>query len=269
MSETESKLNLEELQREELKILIGFREICRKYGLSYFITAGTLLGAIRHKGFIPWDDDVDVVMPRKDYDKLAKLMRKAPRSEFFYQDSKTDKLYPFGFAKLRSNGCLVYESVLENVQINNGCYIDIFPLDRCPNGDGTARLFFKLYLFFTTALIKKVNPRYEVGYGKKAVLAAQKAASRLPRGVINALRETVRRCTFGKRLCTVGGAHGYPRETYLREWFESEVSVEFEGEKFSAPSGWDNLLTNMYGDYMTPPAENERGGHFAEIKKEN
>ena len=269
MNEGKKNLSLKELQRYELEILIFFREICTKYNLKYFITAGTLLGAVRHKGFIPWDDDIDVVMPRKDYSKFAKIMRKNLYRDFFYQDSKTDKMYPFGFAKLRSNSCYVYEHVLRNVPIYNGCYIDIFPLDRCPNGDKKAGLFFRLHLFFTVVLLKKVNSDYDVGYTKRNAIFVLKVLSKFPLGMIKLIRENLRRCVFGKRICTVGGAHGYPKETYDRNWFEKSIELEFEGYKFSAPVGFKDLLERMYGNYMEPPSECEREGHFEKIKTED
>lgn len=268
MLDGREETQLDMLHRYELEILVFFRELCGVHGLKYFITAGTLLGAVRHKGFIPWDDDIDVVMPRKDFKRLSRIMRKKSYDGFFFQDRKTDKLYPFGFAKLRSERCRVYESTLRNVKMHTGCYIDIFPLDRCPSGSGAAGIFFKLYLFFTIVLLKKADPGYEPGYTKGAVKAALKLLCALPRGMIKAMRQALCACVFGKRLCTVGGAHGYPKETYSAEWFSDSVQMEFEGELFSAPVGWEGLLRNMYGDYMTPPGEDERGGHFMEIQME-
>lgn len=263
----EKELNLKELQDYELEILKAFRNICQEHNLRYYITAGTLLGAVRHKGFIPWDDDVDVAMPRRDYDRLAKIMRQKPDSKLFYQDGKTDKLYPFGFAKLRSGNAFVYEQVLDNVKINNGCYIDIFPLDKCPKSDKAAGLLFKIYMFFTTALTKKVNPNYRVGYTKKSALYFVNTAQRLPLGMLKGLREFFRKCFTGSRLCTVGGSHGYPKESYDREWFGEAVMLEFEKDRFCAPAGWEKLLKNMYGSYMEPPDEQCRKGHFTETEK--
>lgn len=268
LSEQESQLDLAELHECELEILKYFRDLCGKHGLQYFITAGTLLGAVRHGGFIPWDDDVDVVMPRKDYNRLAKIMRSCPDADYCYQDGRSDKMYPFYFAKLRSNRYHVYEEIFEGSGINNGCYIDIFPLDRCPKNEKVARIYFKFNLFFTTALMKKINPNYPIGYKKKLVIILLDTVTRFPCGLIKFFREAARKTVVGKRLCTIGGAHGYPKESYDREWFASAEPIEFEGEKFSAPVGWKYLLENMYGDYMTYPDEKERRGHFIKIVKE-
>ncbi len=268
MSKQESQFDLAELHECELEILKYFRGLCEKYGLKYFITAGTLLGAVRHGGFIPWDDDVDVVMPRKDYNRLAKIMRSCPDADYCYQDGRSDKMYPFYFAKLRSNRYHVYEEIFEGSGINNGCYIDIFPLDRCPENEKTAAVYFKINLFFTTALMAKVSPTYPIGYRKKIVIMLLNFVKLFPCGFIKFFREATRKMFAGKRLCTIGGAHGYPKESYDKDWFRESELIEFEGEKFSAPIGRRGLLENMYGDYMTYPEEKERRGHFIKIVKE-
>ena len=258
---------LKEIQLCELKILIYFRNFCESNGLKYFITAGTLLGAVRHGGFIPWDDDVDVVMPREDYDKFVKLMRKNGAGEFIFQDGRTDKNYPIYCPKLREKNYVVHEELFGKALKYNGCYIDILPLDSCPGESQEARIFFDLNVFLTTALVKKVNPGYSVGYTKKSMKRLHAMARLLPRSAIRLLRDLLRRNVSGEMLCTVDGAHGYPHEVYEREWFDGHVPVEFEGETFSAPIGWDSLLKNMYGDYMKLPDEDKRGGHFITIER--
>ncbi len=256
--------DLTELHACELEIMTYFRDLCKRHGLRCFITAGTLLGAVRHKGFIPWDDDVDFAMPREDFDKLGALMKKE-HGDFFYQDGSTDKNYPFYFAKLRSDKFSVREENLGDV--NDGVYVDIFPLDPCPADEDKASRFFKKHLFFTTALISKFNADYKAGYTKPIVRFALGIAKRLPADLLRKMQLNNIKRTKGKRLCTVGGAHGYPAESYDAEWFSAAVEMEFEGEKFSAPCGYDSQLKNMYGDYMTPPPESERGGHFTKIER--
>lgn len=261
------KPTLKEIQQSELEILIYFRNFCNENGWKYFITAGTLLGAVRHGGFIPWDDDVDVVMPRADYDRFIKLMRKNKDKRFVFQDAKTDINYPIYCPKLREKKYIVREVLFGKALKYNGCYIDILPLDKCPVESRKARIFFDLNVFLTTALIKKVNSEYPVGYNKKAIKRLHTIVRLLPRCVIRLLRELIRRNVKGEMICTVDGAHGYPHEVYKREWFSEQVPMEFEGEIFSAPIGWDKLLKNMYGDYMEFPDEDKRGGHFMTVEK--
>ena len=258
--------NIRELQLVELEILKEFVRICEKYQLQYYITAGTLLGAVRHKGFIPWDDDIDMVMPRADFDKLAGVCQESLSKDYFYQDWHTERNYPFYFAKIRKNNTEVCEENLIDIQMNKGIYIDIFPLDKCPDGRFSGRIFFKVMELLNCAIMAKVNQRFVCGYAKKYMRFMFNVLKYLPERLIICLRETIRIvigwvCS-GKVLCTVGGVHGYSKETYRQEWFAESVLLDFEGEKYPAPVGWHELLTNMYGDYMQPPDDAEQTGHF-------
>lgn len=251
------------LRRTELELLLEFQRLCQRLGLRYYLTAGTLLGAVRHKGFIPWDDDIDVVMPRWDYDKLARLAPGALAPEYVYQEYRTQPNFPYYFAKLRRRGTRVEEPILRAIAMDQGVYIDVFPLDRCP-GPRRAKLLFKAVELLDCAVLARVSGEFVCGYQKPYMRFLWNTLRRLPNKSLFALREGLRKLLGlgGKRLCTVGGHHGYPRESYDPEWFEQTVELEFEGHPFPAPAGWDALLKNMYGEYMTLPPEDERGGHF-------
>ena len=260
MEETE----LRALQLRELDLLLEFRRVCDLLGLHYYLTAGTLLGAVRHKGFIPWDDDIDVAMPRVDYDKLAELAPKYIVKKYIYQECRSERNFPYYFAKLRERGTQVEEPILRTIQMEQGYYIDIFPLDRCPHHDKTAEWFFKMIELLTCAVLSQVSVEFECGYQKPCARFLWNVLRKLPRGCIFASREFVRKLSglAGRRLCTVGGSHGYPRESYQSCWFDAITELEFEGYTFAAPAGWNELLLNMYGDYMSLPPKNERQGHF-------
>ena len=258
---------LRKLQLSELNILIEFKRLCEKYALTYYLTAGTLLGAVRHKGFIPWDDDIDIAMPRRDYDRLSALCSEDLDGKYFFQDSFTDKNFPYCFSKIRRNGTEVYEEHLKNVKIHKGQYIDIFPLDVCPRNDTLARSYFKLVTMVICAYMAKVNPDFVCGYRNPFARAALRLLTCLPIGGIRSLRGWVvdlpARIGCKGRLCTVGGAHGCPAETYEAEWFSGTEQMTFENISFNVPSGWDRILSHMYGDYMTLPDRTGRAGHFA------
>lgn len=255
-----------ELQRTELEILSEFQRLCKELGLRYYLTAGTLLGAVRHKGFIPWDDDIDVAMPRKDYDRLSREAPSCLRPEYLYQDYRSEPNFPYYFAKLRKRGTRVDEPILRSVDMDQGVYIDVFPLDRCPGSPQRAALLFKAVELLDCAVLARVSGEFVCGYQKPYMRFLWNLLRRLPNKVLFALREGLRKLLGlgGKQLCTVGGHHGYPRESYRPEWFEKTRELEFEGSLFPAPAGWDALLKNMYGEYMTPPPEEERQGHFEE-----
>lgn len=253
-------------QRESLEILLEFHRVCKEQGLRYYLTAGTLLGAVRHKGFIPWDDDIDVAMPREDYDKLARVASGAVSPEYVYQEYRTEPNFPCYFAKLRKRGTRVEEPILRAVEMEQGYYIDIFPLDRCPGGDRWATLFFKAIELLDCAVLARVSAEFVCGYRKVYMRFLWNTLRHLPNGCLFTLREWIRKLfgVGGQRLCTAGGHHGYPRETYQPEWFAETVELEFEGHRFPAPAGWNELLKNMYGDYMRLPPPEERQGHFTQ-----
>ena len=259
---------LQKHQMAALEILLEFRRVCEQLGLRYYLTAGTLLGAVRHGGFIPWDDDVDVVMPREDYDKFRHLAPQILQDGFLYQSSETEKNFPFYFAKLRKQGTYAEEPLSRSIDMEQGLFIDIFPLDKCPDGDMCATIFFKGMSLLYSAVMGRVCKEFVCGSKKKCVHFLLRILKLLPNQWLFVLREMFRRgmggylFASGKRWCTVGGRHGYPRETYQKIWFERTAEVSFEKENFPAPSGWNELLKNMYGDYMRLPSPEERKTHF-------
>ena len=261
-----SSEELRKIQLSSLDALKELKRICDKHGLKYYLVAGTLLGAVRHGGFIPWDDDVDVAMPRADYNKLERIAKRELADGFFYQTERTDKHSPFFFAKLRRNGTDVREHLVKDVEMHNGCYADVFPLDYCPSSEKRARRFFKLIALFNSAMLAKVSDEFVCGYEKKSARLLFSVVKILPRWMLIFLRNAVRiyyTATPGKKLvCTVSGSYGYPRETYLAEWFDKSTKLDFEDDSFSVPEEYDKALTHMYGDYMTPPPEGERKQHF-------
>ncbi|MDR2410347.1 MAG: LicD family protein, partial [Bacteroidales bacterium] len=136
----------------ELDILKEFIKVCNKYNLRYFADGGTLLGAIRHKGFIPWDDDIDIAMLREDYDKLVKIGPKEFKHPYFFQTPYTDKYYYQGHAKIRNSNTTGISRHEFNKKFNRGIFIDIFPLDNIPDHNRhfiiqqrQIRFFYKLF----------------------------------------------------------------------------------------------------------------------------
>ena len=264
---------LQAIQKSSFEALLEIRRICDNHGLKYYLTAGTLLGAVRHNGFIPWDDDIDIAMPREDYNKFLEISKRELSSAFFLQNEDTEDNFPFYYSKLRVNGTEVREAIFDGVELHKGCYADIFPIDVCPSKEEKAQRFFKIILFIQSVLLSKVNPSYTCQYEKKGAQIAYSVAKALPASLLMMLREKV--CAHytkekhSTKLCTVAGSWGYPRETYEKSWFEGEATVEFEGEVFPIPVGYHELLTNMYGDYMTEPSDENRRSHFLKVNSAN
>ncbi len=120
---------MNDIQKEELRILIEFDRICRKHNIKYSLSYGTLIGAIRHQGFIPWDDDIDVGMLREDYEVFLEKGQKLLQSDLFLQTCYTDPKYPQVYAKIRKNNTSFVETTVKNIQMHHGIYIDVFPFD--------------------------------------------------------------------------------------------------------------------------------------------
>lgn len=254
-----------QIQLTELEILTEFDRLCKLGNLRYYIIAGTLLGAVRHKGFIPWDEDIDVAMPRRDYEKFHEICQQELSDGFFYQSVITDPGYPFLFNRLRKEDTFVDEPAFRNLSMHKGIYIDIFPLDGCPATDRGGILFFKWVQQIHCAVMAQADPDFVCGYRKKYMRALHTLLRSLPsKGLLtiwNLTWRTAQNC-FKKKICTVCGRHGYPGESYLADWYRETVLLEFENRMLPAPAGWDAMLTNLYGDYMSPPPESERQGHF-------
>lgn len=261
-------MDLNNIHYQELEILLEFLRICEKHGLKYYLAAGTLLGAVRHKGFIPWDHDIDVSMPRADYEKLYRICKTELDSRYFFQDYRTEPKFPYMFGKIRKLGTRVYEEGLKEIDMEQGIYIDVFPLDLCPDSDRIANIFFRGIVLFSCSVTARVNPAFVCGYTKWYMRFAFSVLKHFPNKLLFIMRETFRKAaglfSCGKRICTVGGRHGFPKESFQSEWFDPPSKMFFEGIECSVPKDWNALLTSMYDDYMIPPPESQRGNHFVD-----
>lgn len=119
----------------EIDLLLQLDRVCKKYGLKYYLMFGSLLGAVRHKGFIPWDDDLDVCMPRKDYEKLLKVAPSEFKEPYFFQIPETDPGYYYTFAKIRNSNTSAFLELFKNQRFNMGLLVDVFPMDVCDIND--------------------------------------------------------------------------------------------------------------------------------------
>lgn len=249
----EQKATLQEHQQALLTLLQEFDRVCRKLHIPYFLFAGTLLGAVRHQGFIPWDDDLDVVMLRTDY---TRFLKEAPaeleRSRFYLQAEFSDH-WPMFFSKLRLNGTTCLEKYHpKDPKIHQGVYMDIFP---CDNGFQTA-LGRKLQFLCSKVVIAK--GLYREGYvtdsfKKKVFMQLCRLLPRKPfHRIVRGPKKT------GQMVHVfLGGASKYGKSQFPTDIF-TEAQLLFEGGSYFVPQAYDRLLTVLYGDYMTLPPMEER-----------
>lgn len=261
---TVSAEELRKLQLIELEMLIEFDRICRKYDIKYSLDGGTLLGAVRHKGFIPWDDDIDVIMLRSEYQRFKKAAKKELDTErFFLQDYTTDPEYRWGWAKLRRNGTSFIRSGQEHLKQHDGIFIDIMVADNVPDGFIERRIH-----HFGCYLVRKLMYS-EVGkYQEKnpVIRFLYNMMSRVERDKIFRLRNNLIKRAGKERTELVSHyTHYYPANMRYGRWrdcFDEMIEVEFEGRKFPIFKEYDRYLKPGYGDYMKLPPEKDRIPHL-------
>lgn len=243
---------LEILKQKELELLNLFLGICAQLHLRYYILGGTLLGAVRHRGFIPWDDDIDVGMPRKDYEDFLHHAQALLPDGLFLQTHLTDPGYPANFAKLRNSRSTFVEHSLANCPINHGIYIDIFPLDYAPE---QGKCLFSL----KELLLKlRITDAFVPGKMKRRTKLVRRLSRLLYPSIPEALAKRdalFRSVTTGSFLANHCGAWG-KKETVPADWYGEGTVLIFEGLEVRAPCKYHQWLTQVYGDYMPlPPAE--------------
>lgn len=249
---------MKQLWAVQMDLLCELDRVCKKHNLRYTLDFGTLLGAIRHKGFIPWDEDIDVTMLREDFNKLQEIAASEFQHPYFFQTVDTDPGFDGGIARIRRSDTtfLQKEGVVYRTKHNHGIFIDIFVFDNAPSNDYAEvrkihldcnRIYFRgiyilahpLALRFGKTLPKRLA-RYlyaKLKYGSvtKAYKLIEDRATHFPESGYVCCLDT-------------------PIDTWIRpkKWFEEITHVPFEGMMFPVSAHYDEILTQRYGDYMTP-----------------
>ena len=249
-------ITLDELKSIQLDLLQKTVDFCEKNGLRYFLCGGTLIGAIRHKGYIPWDDDIDIAMPRPDYDRFIKTFNH-PENYCQVVNLDTNSNYAYAFAKVFDNRTILKE--LHYPGDTFGVYIDVFPADGAKDA-AQIRKIMLLHKFLNT---KRAN-YYHRTISKKIINTFGKLLL-LPfsaRQIAIWMDNEARRYVFGSmpKAGVIANPYG-PREMVDKSVFESDVYQEFEGRKYRVPVGYDTWLRSIYGDYMQLPPEEHRVSH--------
>lgn len=250
---------LRRLQLTQVEILDEIVRICEKHGLRYYLTGGTLLGALRHKGFIPWDDDLDIAMPREDYIKFCEFCKTELAPAYMLHDISTDDRYWLIFAKVRKKGTAICEKNIAHLDTEKAIYVDIFPLDDAPCETSMSGLI-------RTKMIRALC--FAIYY--KRGLRSLVTAGQYP--VVMALTPFSIKTLTKWQLCLMqrNNGKGYPyyinygsnyntvRQTILKDKYEPYKLAEFENKQYRIPNDADHVLRRVYRDYMCMPPEEKR-----------
>lgn len=255
---------LNKLHTELLTIMDEFDRICNKYNLTYFLAGGSLLGAVRHKGFIPWDDDLDVTMPREDFDKLIKYCYKDLKDSFYLDFYTNNKNYFKPYAKLKKQGTIFIESNSINVKEKQEIWIDIFPLDYTEDD-----LLLEKQKFWKDKIhhivLTKVNAKVELCYIKK--LFVKIAFSFISNNRLCKIQQNIMKIqnnkTDRKYYVNLGSQYGIIKQKHLIENYYPIQTMKFENKIYNVPNDYNYVLKMIYGEnYMQIPPEEKRCTHY-------
>ena len=254
------------MQLLQLDMLVELDKVCQKHNIKYVIFAGTLLGAVRHKGYIPWDDDADIAMLREDYEKFKKVANELNPNLCYFQDNTTDPYYRWGYGKLRRTGTTYVRVGQEHLKCKTGVFIDIFPMDDCPKSVIGQMLqdFYcfclRKILWSEVAKMDRTLPWYKILWFKMisnishnwvfnvVSKMTSKSKNSSPNRVRNLLFPAIGKLYVRNSLKT---RYGMPKK-----WFLDTAVYSFEGHNLQGTKDYNDILTYIYGDWnKLPPVE--------------
>lgn len=257
---------LRRMQLLQLELLLEVDRICAKHHISYSVEGGTLLGTVRHQGFIPWDDDVDIAMIRSEYVKFCEVCKTELDTEkYFLQNHDTDPQYRWGYAKVLKNNTSFIRYGQEHLNMRRGVYVEIFPMDGIPESQIQKYIFNFLRLCCRKIMYSEVG---KVSCKKSVKRMGFRVLNLIPVGAAFSILDFLARRYDEKEAryvtclsypdCWVRGKRGFKREFYLET-----KRMLFEGKEINVPREERELLETLFGeDYMVPPPEKDRGTHI-------
>lgn len=264
---------LSELRKAQLVMLSILQEIdtiCRNNDIRYFLISGSLLGAVRHQGFIPWDDDMDIAMMREDYNKFLTVCKTQLPDHLFLQTRQTDKYYNVYHVpcKIRDNSSILIESGLENSKAHQGIYIDIFPFDKHSCNDRLIEEDLRLWKkFMFLQKYTKKSPKTKL----HAILLSPVKKLAIA-GLRWYFKKAKQRIAYNENhyITDYKITPGFDLYWSLTNIFDKEdifplVKIPFENNLFPVPAKYDKVLTMIYGDYMVLPPPDKRQAHAIKL----
>jgi len=255
------------LQETEFNLLKIFVEICNKNNIPYFMACGSALGAVKYKGFIPWDDDIDVCLMRKDYERFLECAPSYLPKWCFLQNYNTDPAFPHSYTKLRDSRTTFIEKGVAKLKINHGVFIDVFPIDGYPEDESDILKFEKQKKFITRLIFCSLNDRssFKIIVRNKIfrILGCKKRNAHYVKKLENLFKKFP--CEGSKILCNHGNWQG--KLEYAPAWHYGDgVFAVFEGLEVRIPENFDAYLTQKYGEWRKDPKESlQKSNHSVMI----
>lgn len=263
-------ISMRDVQKGTLEILKKIDKICDEINLKYCLAYGTLIGAVRHKGFIPWDDDVDIMMPRKDYDLFVQyfIEHKEKLKSYEIINPQVNEKCPYTISRISD---MRYRLDVDNEEdYGIGLFVDVYPLDGVGNSfEESAKLknisskYASLCFLSTRQRVKRENTKSTIKYIIKfpAFIVAKTFGKKF---FMNKLYSMAANCDYDSSKyigCIIWASDDGVRGIFPKDWFKELIDIEFEGYMFKAPKDYDNILKHGYGDYMKLPPKRERIAH--------
>ncbi len=250
-------------------ILVEFDRICKKNNIKYTLDGGTLIGAIRHEGYIPWDDDIDVALLRSEYDKFIKCCEKDLDKKFKLVNAENEDGNPNIFHKIKIKNTTYIEDMSKNSNTDKGIFLDVLPYDNSPNNYFISYIYKLRVLYYTRLLSLKC----QVDFSKN-----KNILKRLINFLLLVSSKLHNKKRLIKRLNKVATKYNKYDKKYVynytipyknmvkKSWFSDYKLKKFENDKFSVIKDYDLYLRELYGDYMQLPPEEERGSRHKVIE---
>ncbi|MDO4419607.1 MAG: LicD family protein [Ruminococcus sp.] len=256
---------LRDLQLAELDGLNFFDDFCRKNGLTYYLCGGCLIGSIRNKGFVPWDDDIDVLMPRPDYEQFLRLYKKEnPSKRFVLLDADKENTYGNIFAVIADTNHTLIKEYQKDMDMPHGIPLDIFPIDGLASGK-MARLiqymWTMVYSLFRSGIVPK-NQGGLLSFGSKVLLGIFRGKN-VRYKIWKFSEKRMSRFNFetSENVAELCAGFYFMKKVYPRSIYDGICEVEFEGRKYLAMKNYEEYLKIPFGNYMELPPEEKRVAH--------